>query len=184
MGCGSKTNNSKKGRYSEIRDDTAFLGNYIHTEKFVTKNFLKHHFSIQYPGTWQIDTNDVEALFVCKMNCISEMKFCANFTVNVFPKKEGVSMEEYAKAFTENIANRFEKYKLVNTEQVMVNGLQCVIVDYKMFSHETHLGGSTALIIVGGNIVSVNCMGENQQEGAYIKYREIFYQVIKSLRFI
>lgn len=151
------------------------------TLKYESKKFIEYHFSIDYPRSWEIENRN-NLLIVCKMNCIQTNTFCPNFAVNILPKNADISFESYTDTFIQNVSNQFDKFKLVNTDITTINGLSGVVIDYKMFTNETHLGGTTALILVGNNIVSINCMGENQIEGSYVKYRIIFERIIKSIK--
>jgi hypothetical protein len=144
------------------------------------KEFKDYHFALSYPANWIVNNEQKGALFICKMNCDSSNVFCSNFVVNVVPLKSKITIEDIAKVFLKNISGQFEKYQIINEETDTINGLQCVIVDYKMFENNTHLGGTTAFFQIEKNIVSVNCMGENQEEGEYLHYRKIFYKVFNS----
>jgi hypothetical protein len=176
LSCGSHYS----GEANLVKDSSATINENNEKDSLMKEvRLFPDNIGLAVPSDW-IKT-DQNGSVILKPNCKKDKKFCPNIVVSMIPSQKEIGLKQYAEILAEKVEAEFDQYSVINVEELKIRTNDALLMDYKVLSDSTHLGGTTALIRNEGKICMVNCMAINEPAGAYSKHRDIFLRVIHSV---
>lgn len=168
--CEASTVNSQ----AEASTQEAILSDSVRVESLKEMGM-----TIQVPTDWVPQKEEGITTFTqpCKE------AFCTNLVVLQRPYPDNSTLEEIKDYFIESLPKKHKVVQVVNTQSVVIDGHETMIVDYKLYERETHLGASVAFLKRGDQLISFNFMALNQPNGIYAEKRKQFSLAVSSMKF-